>query len=230
MTLTDRQIGGNPRDLGSYPMTWTATQTNPGADEDAETAEDNLVVSSSLTFTIHVLSEPRPVTPDSVPMFADDMLEYTFFEGDYVQIFLAASGGVGDLTYTADEGLAGGLTLDAMRGEIYGIVESSVTATITVTDMNTPDAGTDTLTVMITMTANTQPSLSGAPDMDVVVGQIFASLPLPAATTTGAGDLNEPLEYSVSGLPDGLSMNSARQIVGTPSASNIVDMVDTVFR
>ena len=61
--------------------------------------------------------------------------------------------------------------------------------------------------------------------MTVVVGQIFASDPLPAATVDGDGDLNEPLTYSIIGdLPAGLSMNSARQIVGTPSASNLVDL------
>ena len=51
---------------------------------------------------IHVLSEARPVAPDSVPMFADETLSYSFFGNVYVQILLpAASGGVGDLTYTA---------------------------------------------------------------------------------------------------------------------------------
>ena len=42
-----------------------------------------------------------------------------------------------------------------MRREIYGTISESVTAMITVTVMNTPDAGMDMLTVTITMTDDT---------------------------------------------------------------------------
>ena len=218
MALSGRQIEGTPRDLGSHSMTWTATQTDPGADTDAMATDDDRVVSSSLMFTIHVLAEARPVVPDSVPMFADDMLEYTFFAGEYVQIFLpAASGGVGDLTYTQSGLPAGGLDFNVGRREIHGTISDSSTATITVTDMNDTPA-MDTLTVTITMTEDEMPTLANVSGMTTTVGQEFASAPLPASP---AG--NEPLTYSISGLPEGLSMNSDRQIVGRPSASNLGD-------
>ena len=146
----------------------------------------------------------------------------------------AASGGTGDVAYSVSE-LPAGLSFDAATRMLSGTPEAATEAAVEVTYTATAGEESATLTFSITVNAGLAPlDLSGlfgilfgggagkANPADehgedgvirAVVGEAY-SLTLPEVMGG-----TPPLTYSLSGLPAGLSFDSAtRTISGTPEA------------
>ena len=129
--------------------------------------------------------------------------------------FEAATGGDAPLTYSAS-GLPSGVTMSNTR-RISGTPTAAGrgTATITVRDADGDTAGKSfSWTAMEREDPPNPPVLPLLPAQYWVAGDPIEALALPAAS---GGDA--PIGYSISGLPTGLVMSSARVVSGTPSAA-----------
>ena len=129
--------------------------------------------------------------------------------------FEAATGGDAPLTYSAS-GLPSGVTMSSTR-RISGTPTAAGrgTATITVRDADGDTAGKSfSWTVMEREDPPDPPVMPLLPAQSWVAGDPIKALALPAAS---GGDA--PIGYSISGLPAGLVMSSARVVSGTPTAA-----------
>src|SRR5262249_28867791 len=128
-------------------------------------------------------------------------------EGDSVSLQIVASDADGDpLTFSAS-GLPTGLSIDTGTGLISGTLDGqsagSHSVTVTASDRSTSDIGTFTWTVTdVTAPALTNPGAQSGNEGDSVSLQIVAS--------DADGD---PLTYSASGLPSGLSIDTGTGLI-----------------
>ena len=207
---TDRKIPGSPNtNQTATPYTYTVT--------DSDAAEPD---SRSLEFDITVEDESLPVIPD--------IANQVYFQGQSLGpngvTLPAADGGNGTVTYTLSPALSNGLSFNAATRTITGTpssVQTATTYTLTATDSDTYGPDSDTATFTIETLAQAQdlaPSFGAA----TIAPQILIQNQLVRARETvelpEATGGNGTLSYSISpDLPDGMSMNRDRQIVGTPT-------------
>ena len=218
-----RQITGTPLEVGTFEISYMASQTR-GTEE----AENYDVVSSTFTFTIQVL---REAPADLMPTFGSaSVASHSYFEGDGVPYLVltlpTASGGNGELTYSLEPDMPLGMTWTPATRRLIGrptVSESgpvTVTYTVTDTDMDTDNENDiATLTFKIEVVGEVEASVTApAQDADVMAMVGTAT----AIEITGTG--NMPLEFSITGLPSGLTYSSTSsttgtgQITGTPDA------------
>ena len=133
-----------------------------------------------------------------------------------------ATPGNGATTYTLTPAIAG-LTFDAGTRVLSGTPTATAamadyTYTARDSDPNMATGDEDTLTVSITVVADTAPSFSGTTvdDQTYTVDMVITSLTLPEATG-GNGDIT----YSLTGtLPAGLTFDAGTRVLsGTPTAA-----------
>jgi chitodextrinase len=126
---------------------------------------------------------------------------------------LAATDGNNDpLTFSAT-GLPAGLTISA-SGQITGTPTAAGANSVTVT-VNDGRGGTDSATFSWTIAAaNVAPVLTNPGAQSGTVGVAVTALQL--AATDGN---NDPLTFSATGLPAGLTISASGQITGTPTAA-----------
>ena len=131
----------------------------------------------------------------------------------YTQALDAAWGGTGKLSWSAT-GLPDGLDIDPLTGGITGTpstptpVASTDNVSITVRDSSTPTPKTDTRTFTLTV-APAQLAITSSALPNAAVGQAYNQ------QLTASGGL-QPLSWSATGFPAGLSISSSGVITGTP--------------
>jgi hypothetical protein len=135
---------------------------------------------------------------------------------------LAATDGNNDpLTFSAT-GLPAGLTISA-SGQITGTPTAAGANSVTVT-VNDGRGGTDSATFSWTIAAaNVAPVLTNPGAQSGTVGVAVTALQL--AATDGN---NDPLTFSATGLPAGLTISASGQITGTPTAAGANSVTVTV--
>ncbi|WP_299397240.1 putative Ig domain-containing protein [uncultured Gelidibacter sp.] len=166
--------------------------------------------SATITFTWNVSATAVNVAPVLTNPGVQNSTE-----GDVVTLQITATDPDGDgLTYSAS-GLPNGLSIDSATGIISGIISTSAstnspyTVEVTVTDDGTPsESATITFTWNVSVAAVngapvvTNPGVQNGKDGDVITLQI-------TATDPDGDDIN----YSASGLPGGLSINTATGLI-----------------
>jgi len=166
-----------------------------------------------LTVTVHV-NPAAPAATLTVDPMSDDIVN----EGEpYTKtIPVTYLNGTGTLGYSSTSTLPLGLSLNTNTGKISGTPEAgtagSYPITVRVTDGTLADSGDFTLTVE----ANTPPAtltLATPTDITVTEGEPFTKTL--SVTYTG----NDPLEYSATGLPSGVSINQATGVFGGAAAA-----------
>jgi lysophospholipase L1-like esterase len=143
--------------------------------------------------------------------------------GVAVSLSIAASDADGDpLAYSAS-GLPAGLTINASSGRISGTPSAAGTSNVTVTASD-GRGGTGTASFTWTvMPANVAPVVTSPGNQSGTVG-VAVSLLIVANDANG-----DPLAYSASGLPAGLSINSSTgRITGSPSTAGTANVTVTV--
>ena len=133
-----------------------------------------------------------------------------------------ASGGVGSAfsyqivasnspaSYGVTGTLPAGLSLNASTGEISGTPSATGTSSVTISATNAGGTGTAALSITITQPA---PVISSSLTATGSVGSAF-SYQIVAS--------NSPTNYSASGLPSGLSINTSTGVIsGTPTAIGV---------
>jgi len=191
--------------LGSTTGTISGTPTASGTASFNVQVKDANNNTATKSLTLSVVA-PLQVTTSSLPNGQ---------VGSSYSAFLVASGGATPYTWSVSSGtLPGGLTLSASSGQISGTPTTTGTSSFTI---QVKDSGNSTATkaLSFTITAGTQPlsitttSLSG--------GQTNTAY---SAFLTATGGTT-PYTWSVSSgsLPAGLTMNSAGDITGVPTAS-----------
>ena len=190
-------VSGMPTDAGSGTVNATV--------EDADGDSDNI----ACTWT---------VTEDGMPAFSATPLparHWTENEPIAAFTFEAATGGDAPLSYSAS-GLPAGVAMSSARW-ISGTPTTSGSGTATITAR---DADGDTASKSFSWTVKEPPDPPEPPVLPPLsarswtVGQPLEAFTLPAAT---GGDA--PIRYTISGLPAGLSMSSARVVSGIPTSA-----------
>ncbi len=169
------------------------TCTNSGSSLSVSvTAPDRMPDYSGVTVTAKSWTQNTAITAFTVP---------------------AATGGDAPLSYAAS-GLPTGITMSSAR-EVSGTPTTfgSGTATVTVTD---DDGDTATLTFGWTVARDLMPDYSG---VNVTTKRWIENQAITAFTVGAASGGDTPLSYTASGLPAGVTMSSARQVSGTPTAT-----------
>ena len=182
-----------------------------------------------------------PVDPMMAPMFAEgamiDDIEITAGSPMGATVLPEASGGSGDITYSV-EGLPEGLSFDAETRTLSGMTDVEGDAEVSYTATDGEGNSTDPLTFTITVNPplsfgdlfnlfNGSGKANPADEHDgvvqIVVGRPY-SLTLPAVTGG-----TPPFTYELTGLPAGLSFDSAtRTVSGVPT--EVTDTIAVTYR
>ena len=188
-------ISGTPTTAGNYSPTVSVADDRGGSD------------SGSFSWDVSEPANNPPVL--TVPADQNGVV------GVGTNLALSASDADGDpLTYGAS-GLPGGLTINTTTGLISGTPTTSGSYAVSVSvadDRGGSDSGGFTWT--IAAPPNTPPVLDDPGDQQGSVGD-------PGSLTLSGSDADgDPLTYSASGLPDGLTLNtSTGAITGTLGAA-----------
>ena len=147
----------------------------------------------------------------------------------FSEVLPAAVGGVGPLEYTTTGTLAPGMTFSGTSRLLAGIptqADQRRAITYRVRDSDTNADGNDApKSVVLSFTITVRPRPTGpiftitkVPDAEYTKGHAITAMTLPAANTTYA---TAPVTYTLTGLPKGLSFDSAtRTLTGTPNPTN----------
>ena len=194
--------------------TITGTPTTEEAPTVTYRVEDNDGDDSSTTFTITVAADLMPTL--------STISGYTARVGSpFSEVLPAATGGDTPLEYSAT-GLPDGLTFTEATRTIAGTPTTVESPDVTYT-VRDDDGDEASKSFTIAVAADLKPTLSTISGYTARVGSPFSEV-LPAAT---GGDT--PLEYSATGLPDGLIFTEAtRTIAGTPTTVESPDVTYTV--
>ena len=185
-------ISGTPTAAGSYSTTVTVTDDGTGTLSDSE----------SFTWTI---------TANNAPVLSA-IGNQSGTIGSAVSLSPTASDADSDTITWSASGLPSGLSINSGTGAITGTPDTNNAYSTTVT-INDGFGGSDSESFTFTI-ANTAPVLAAIGDQASTVGTAVSITPS-ASDTNG-----DTITWSASGLPTGLSINSATDAVtGTPSAA-----------
>lgn len=186
-------ISGKPTKSGTFSTTITATSTAG-------------LSTAAVSFTI--AAKPVKATISTSSLKAGTVGE------EYSQAIVFK--GTAPVTLNAD-GVPNGLIFNTMTGNLSGIPSEAGTFTIKVTASNIVNTldGSDPTTKNVKLTIKPQPPVIASPDSlpDGIMNEEYSSVQF----TLSAG--TEPITWSASGLPSGLSMNAAGLLSGTPTRS-----------
>ena len=191
-------ITGTPTLLGTSTPVITATDSTPGTHLTA-TANFSITINPGLVITTTTL--PSGLTG-------------TAYAGTVL-----ATGGTAPYTFTAT-GLPAGLSIGT-NGQITGspTTAGTVTAAITATDSTAGTHLTTTANLSITIVQNVAITTSSLPNG-------FMGVAYSAAVAAIGG--TQPYTFTATGLPGGLSMNTAGAITGSPTVTGSSTAVVTV--
>jgi hypothetical protein len=131
-----------------------------------------------------------------------------------------AFSGTAPITYSAS-GLPSGLNFDAGSRTISGTPTTAQVASVTVTGTNSAGSGNGVFTITVNAPAATAPVAPAIASQTAIVGVAFSYV-VPAFSGT------EPITYSASGLPSGLSFDAgSRTISGTPTTAQVSSVTVT---
>lgn len=191
---------------------FTATATNSFGNSSAATTVPAITQSSS-TATVSITAPA----------------EQENHEGDTVDLTVSATDSAGNtLTYSATN-LPSGLTIDSSTGVISGTVatgdadESPYTVTLTATDTT---GATDSTTFTWLVDNSTDPTVTAPADQTNTEGDEVSGV-----TVTATEDNENPLTYSATGLPAGLTINSSTGVISgtiTPGDDSVNPYTVTV--
>uniref|UniRef100_Q01TD0 Ig family protein n=1 Tax=Solibacter usitatus (strain Ellin6076) TaxID=234267 RepID=Q01TD0_SOLUE len=168
--------------------------------------------SVSASFSITITNTPLTITTTSLPSGQ---------VGVPYSATLAASGGTSPYTWQLTSGaLPGGLTLNTTTGQISGTPTVFVNATPL--SFKVTDTSTTVQTATANLTLTIAPSTLTISTTTLPSGTVGVAYSQNLALTGGTAPYNWQVASGV--LPAGLTMNSAGQITGTPTAaaSNVV--------
>lgn len=157
----------------------------------------------------------------------------TVNEGDSITLQINANDPDGDALSYAATGLPSALSIDSTSGLISGSFATGTAGnhaiSITVTDDGTPNEAT---TVTFDIQVNTTQTQNQAPNITSPGTQYNAAEDKPSLAINSTDPDGDKLNYSASGLPDGLSINPTTGIIsGTITesalANNIVQVTVT---
>ena len=146
----------------------------------------------------------------STPIVLSPISNKTNTEGDNANITVTASGGDGNLVYSASN-LPAGVTIDPTNGLIGGTIangasnNSPYTVGISVDDSDTDNTDVQSTSFVWTINPTNQSNPIVLTPLSNQSSQEGNSVSLPVQATGGDG----ALVYSASGLPDGLSIGSS---------------------
>ena len=203
---TTRELSGTPTEVGIFPITLTASDS-----------DSNEIDIGEFLFTIIV-------APDIAPVLS------AVSEQNYIQnspitnlTLSVATGGNGGVTMYSLEPLPGGLTFDfdptarVLSGTPTVFGDFTLNYIATDSDPVTPEAGPDSTIVLLTISIeeDTVPSFAeSVPQQNYFQGAAIAMTVLPEAS----GGNGAPLTYEESGLPDGIAFNrTSRELSGMPT-------------
>nr|WP_170299232.1 putative Ig domain-containing protein [Larkinella terrae] len=202
-----REISGTPTASGTFTLTYSATDNK------------HTPVSTTLTLTVNTVNTPpaneAPVAPAVSPLSA------TINVGFQTTSLLAFTDAENDpLTYTLT-GLPSGMSFNTATREISGTptVSGSFTLTYSATDNKHSPVS---VTLVMTVSGSSEPPANAAPvapavsPLSATINVGFQTASLPVFTDAE----NDPLTYTLTGLPNGMSFNAGtREISGMPTAS-----------
>ena len=203
LTASSGLISGTPSALvTAAPLTFKVTDSASPAQ------------TTSVSLTLTVLPPPLTITTSSLHNGA--------VSSPYTQA-LAASGGTGSYTWALVSGaLPNGLSLNSASGQITGTPTAPVNLTplgFKVTDSASP---AQTATTILTLTIlPVQLSITTSSLPNGVGGNPYSATMVASGGTT-------PYTWTATGLPPGLVMTSAGQIIGSPSALGTASVTITV--
>ena len=209
-TASNRRLSGSPTRVGTYSMTYTATD----ADNDTDT--------QSFTITVY-----------TAPGFSGSQAKLSFTEDSPIsaRTLPRATDGKGSLTYSLSPSVPG-LTFTPATRRLSGTPTRAGTYSMTYT-VRDVDGNFDTLTFTITVNApDAAPSFADARFYDEVILTVnrdidtasrLSGLTLPAASG-GDGTLTYSLSPSVPGLA---FAPSTRRLSGTPTRTGSYNMTYT---
>lgn len=194
------EVTGTPASAGSFPFTGHLT-------DGYEFTSANAVINAFSMPVVSAKAFPDPYTGTA----------YTVDEGSAP----SASGGKAPLSWSAT-GLPFGLSINSGSGAITGTPTAGgqSTATITVTDANGKKGFNN-----FSFQTRTALALAGKTYPDPYVATAYTAVEgAPPSATYGL----PPYTFSATGLPAGLSMNSAGLISGTPTSAAATTATVTV--
>ena len=220
-TATMVATGGTP----SY--TWTAsglpnglTMTTGGVISGTPSAAGT----SSVIFTVTDSTSPAHttaqatiiITVNAALAISTTSLNAGFVNNSY-SATMAATGGLAPYTWTVTN-LPAGLTMNSA-----GAISGSPSATGTTTaNFTVTDSATHTKTSGISITINPGVSITTSTLPNGVAGSQYAS------TTMNATGGTSPYTWTVTSLPNGLTMSTGGVITGTPSTAGTANAIFTV--
>ncbi|MDX1995856.1 MAG: putative Ig domain-containing protein [bacterium] len=207
-------ISGAPNAAGTTSVTVTVSDNGTPSE------------SASVSFSWTVNAAPPSNTP---PVVVNPGNQTSTAGQAITPLQIVASDTTGQtLSYNAN-GLPDGLSISATTGLISGTPTAAGTSSVTVTvsDNGTPSESASvsfSWTVNAAPPSNTPPVVVNPGNQTSTAGQAITPLQIAASDTAG-----QTLTYTVSGLPNGLSINSGTGVInGTPTAAGTSSVTVTV--
>lgn len=188
----------------------TGQLAEPGVYEVTVSASDGINEPVSITFSI-----TQGERPNSAPRFTGSIEDQSITLGETIATITPAFVDPDDdtLVYSITS-LPDGLSFNSASGVLSGqpAAVGSYQLAITATDEDLASATSNTFTITVNEVPNEPPTFGAdIPDQQVTLGE--AMTPVSGEFTDPEG---QPLSYSVTGMPTGVSVDEAGVISGTP--------------